>query len=139
ALASCRAATTPPASVAPTPATPPASSAASVPTAAPTPGSPAATSKVTVGWVPTAALAPLYVAIERGYFAEQAIEPELIVTQNSSQMVASLGTDEMNVAITAMAAGLMNALGRGIAVKVLSPVGTQPRQGPASNQLVVRQ
>ncbi|HLH21522.1 MAG TPA: ABC transporter substrate-binding protein [Chloroflexota bacterium] len=133
ALGACRAAPAQP--VAPAiPAAAPVTTAPTtmVPTTAPSPA------RVTIGWAPTTAIAPLYVAIERGYFAAQAIEPETIVVQNSSQMVASLGTDEMNVSFGAISAGLLNALGRGIAVKVIAPVGIQPRQGPAANQLLIR-
>jgi NitT/TauT family transport system substrate-binding protein len=136
ALAACQQPAAPPSAAArPTvaPAAAP-TTAAAPPTTAPAP----AAVKVNVGWAPTTAIAPLYVAIERGFFAAQVIEPELLGVQNSSQMATALGTDEMNVAFGAISAGLLNALGRGIAVKVIAPMGIQPRQGPAVNQLILR-
>src|SRR5438045_571509 len=71
---------------------PPATSApAAAAPAAPAPSPPPAPQTVRFAQVPTTVFAPLYVAIEKGYFQEQGIVPELeIVTagQDSMSLVA---------------------------------------------------
>jgi NitT/TauT family transport system substrate-binding protein len=83
-------------------------------------------------------LAPLFLAVERGYLAEQNIEPQLVLVQNASEVVAALLTDQMQLSTGPISAGLLNALSRGIDLRVIAPLGNQPGEGPGVNQVLVR-
>lgn len=68
--------------------------------------------------------APLYLAIERGYFERFGLEIELSNFANSGEMVAPLGSDDLDVGGGAVAPGLWNAAARGIDVRAIADKGS---------------
>lgn len=66
--------------------------------------------------------AGLYVAIERGYLKEQGITIETTAFSSSGDMIAPLGTGDLNLGNGAATAGLFNAVGRGIPIVI--PAGS---------------
>src|SRR3981081_4786752 len=69
---------------------------------------------VRVGTVNQASDAGLYVALEKGYFAELGLKVELVTFTNAATMIAPLGGGQLDVGGGAVSAGLWNAgLGKG--------------------------
>ena len=90
---------------------------------------------VRVVHVPVLIFAPLYVAIERGYFAREGLEVELVSTPGgvSSFVVPASGRAE--VVVGGLGAALFNAAARGLDFKVVGPVHME--KPPVSTPLVV--
>ena len=91
--------------------------------------------KVRVVHVPVLIFAPLYVAIERGYFAQQGIEVELISTPGGVSSFAVLAGGRAEVVVGGLGAALFNAAARGLDFKVVGPVHME--KPPVSTPLVV--
>src|SRR5574337_1033861 len=85
--------------------------------------------------VPVLIFAPLYVAIERGYFARQGIEADLISTPGGMSSFAVLASGRAEVVIGGLGASLFNAAARGLDFKVVGPVHME--RPPVSTPLVV--
>src|SRR2546425_744551 len=98
-------------------------------------GAPGPLSKVRVVHVPVLIFAPLYVAIERGYFAQQGIDVELIGTPGGFASFAVLASGRAEVVIGGLGASLFNAAARGLDFKVVGPVHME--RPPVSTPLVV--
>jgi NitT/TauT family transport system substrate-binding protein len=91
--------------------------------------------KIRVVHVPVLIFAPLYVAIERGYFAQQGIDAELIGTPGGMSSFAVLASGRAEVVIGGLGASLFNAASRGLDFKVVGPVHME--KPPVSTPLVV--
>ncbi len=91
--------------------------------------------KLRVVHVPVLIFAPLYVAIERGYFAQQGIEVELITTPGGISSFAVLAGGNAEVVVGGLGAALFNAAARGLDFKVVGPVHME--KPPVSTPLVV--
>lgn len=70
--------------------------------------------------------AVFYIAERRGYFAEQRIKVEFVLFDAGPKMVVPLGTGQIDVGAGASGAGLFNAVGRGIDIKVVADKGSMP-------------
>ncbi|HZU06870.1 MAG TPA: ABC transporter substrate-binding protein [Chloroflexota bacterium] len=105
---------------------------------APAPSAPPAPLEaVRVGTVGSATDAIFYWAQERGYLREQGLELDVTVFNGAQQMIAPLGTDQLDVGAGGPGPGLFNAILRGVNVRI---VADRSRAAPpARNQcLVVR-
>lgn len=98
-------------------------------------GQPRPLTKVRVVHVPVLIFAPLYVAIERGYFAQQGVEVELITTLGGVSSFAVLAGGRAEVVVGGLGAALFNAAARGLDFKVVGPVHME--KPPVSTPLVV--
>ncbi|HEV8339521.1 MAG TPA: ABC transporter substrate-binding protein [bacterium] len=85
--------------------------------------------------VPVMIFGPLYVAIERGYFAQQGIEVELIGTPGGASSFVVLASGRAEVVIGGLGAALFNAAARGLDFKVVGPVHSE--KPPVPTPLVV--
>jgi len=85
--------------------------------------------------VPVLIFAPLYVAIERGYFAQQGLEVELIGTPGGMSSFAVLASGRAEAVIGGLGAALFNAAARGLDFKVVGPAHLE--RPPVSTPLVV--
>lgn len=94
-----------------------------------------ALTKLRVVHVPVLIFAPLYVAIERGYFARQGIEVELVTTPGGVSSFAVLAGGRAEVVVGGLGAALFNAAARGLDFKVVGPVHME--KPPVSTPLVV--
>jgi NitT/TauT family transport system substrate-binding protein len=79
---------------------------------------------VHVGTVNQASDAGLYVAIEKGYFAELGLKVDLVTFTNAATMVAPLGGGELDVGGGAVSAGLWNAELRKIGIRAVADKGS---------------
>ncbi|MSP14186.1 MAG: hypothetical protein EXR62_14670 [Chloroflexi bacterium] len=124
-----------------TPNTPAAAQATVVPalaTMAPTIAAQAAAggmANVRMGYVPVTLYAPLYIAIEKGYFKEQGIEIALTPLVGGSDSVVQLAAGNFDVAAGGVGAGLLNAAVRGIDFKMVA--GLHAEKPPMASPLVV--
>jgi len=91
--------------------------------------------KIRVVHVPVLIFAPLYVAIERGYFAQQGLEVELIGTPGGVSSFVVLASGRAEVVVGGLGAALFNAAARGLDFKVVGPVHME--RPPVSTPLVV--
>ena len=91
--------------------------------------------KIRVVHVPVLIFAPLYVAMERGYFARQGIEVELITTPGGVSSFAVLAGGRAEVVVGGLGAALFNAAARELDFKVVGPVHME--RPPVSTPLVV--
>lgn len=92
---------------------------------------------VRVGNVSSLLFAPLYVAIEKGYMAEQKLTVKLETLQAGQDAMVFLANDQLDFVLAGYSAALFNAVSRGLDLKVIAPMGIQPEQGDPS-PLVVR-
>jgi NitT/TauT family transport system substrate-binding protein len=97
-------------------------------------GAPALTN-VRVVHVPVLIFAPLYVAIERGYFGREGLAVELVSTPGGVSSFAVLAGGRAEVVIGGLGAALFNAAARGLDFKVVGPVHME--KPPVSTPLVV--
>ena len=79
---------------------------------------------VRVGLVSAVSDAPFLIADKKGYFREAGIQVTFQSFASGTAMVAPLGTGQLNVGAGAPAAGLYNAVGSGINVKIVADKGT---------------
>ncbi len=134
------AATSAPATAVPKPTVPsasPASSpAAAAPSASPKPAASGSTETVKMVHVPATLFAPLYVAIEKGYFAEQGIGVQLDRVAAGQDAMALVANGSLDVVVAGFSAATFNAVQRGLDIKIVSSMGRQPHEGYPSALMV---
>jgi NitT/TauT family transport system substrate-binding protein len=110
-------------------AAPPTAAPASPPTTAPaaeaTQPSGAAMQTVKFGFVPVAINAAVYVAAEKGYFAEEGLQLEFLPIDGGSDAVVQVGAGNFDVAGGGISAGMLNAVARGIEFEIAAPLHTE--------------
>jgi NitT/TauT family transport system substrate-binding protein len=99
--------------------------------AAPSPAAPTATTAPTLapvtikfGQIGTISDSAIFIAQEKGYFKEQGITLELQTFQSAANMVAPLGTGELDAGGGAPSAGLYNAIDRGVQMRIVADKGS---------------
>lgn len=103
--------------------------------AGPARAQPGAPVKIRVVHVPVLIFAPLYVAIERGYFRQEGLDVELIGTPGGASSFVVLASGRAEVVVGGLGAALFNAAARGLDFKVVGPVHME--KPPVSTPLVV--
>jgi ABC-type nitrate/sulfonate/bicarbonate transport system substrate-binding protein len=121
------------------PAAPVTAGAAARPAASAIATAPAASApqKLSIGVLGTTSDAPVFIALERGYFQEQGLDVDLVEFQSGSEQPAALATGQLDVGGGALSAGLYNAMARGLPVKIVAD-RTRTVAGYGSNVLAVR-
>ncbi|HET8522595.1 MAG TPA: ABC transporter substrate-binding protein [Thermomicrobiales bacterium] len=105
------------------PAPPPATSS---PAAETTPAPPATESsgklkKITMGYVPVSIFAPVFVAKEKGYYAEQGLDVSLEPLPGGSDMVVLTSTGKFDVGIGGAGPAFWNAMAQHLPLTVIAP------------------
>ncbi|MDP2935045.1 MAG: ABC transporter substrate-binding protein [Dehalococcoidia bacterium] len=129
----------------PTPTKPPPAAAVATPTpvppkptpAPPTPTPTPAPAKVRFASPGFVSDAGAFIAMEKGYFKEQAIEMELVTIKTAADAPPLLARGDIEVAGGSSSAGLYNAIARGIDLKIVADKGSSPK-GFGFQGLVVR-
>lgn len=81
--------------------------------------------KIRVGTLPTIGTAPFLIAQQRGYFAQEGLEVELVNFASGGEIVAPLGAGQIDAAVSiAPSAGLVNAVARNVTLKVVADNGS---------------
>src|ERR1051326_2409828 len=86
----------------------------------------------------TVAEGPLYVATERGYFAKEGISPQFISFDGGQQAIPALSTGQIDIGASAFNAGLVNAINRGIDIRVVAPQSENRDCDHSSTWILVR-
>ncbi|HKW77693.1 MAG TPA: ABC transporter substrate-binding protein, partial [Candidatus Limnocylindria bacterium] len=94
--------------------------ASAVATATPTP----APVTLKFGQVGTISDSAIFIADAKGYFKEQGITLELQTFQSAANMVAPLGTGELDAGGGAPSAGLFNAINSGVLMRIVADKGS---------------
>jgi len=76
--------------------------------------------EVKVGVLGALGDATMYLAEKEGYFKAEGLKVDLISFKSAAQLVAPLGTGQVDVAAGVIAAGLINLAARGVNLKVVS-------------------
>lgn len=99
---------------------------AAQPAAAPQVEAPAAgLTTVKFGFVPVAINAPVYVAAEKGYFADEGLTVEFLPIDGGSDAVVQVGAGNFDVAGGGISASMLNAVARGIEFEIAAPLHTE--------------
>lgn len=80
---------------------------------------------VRFGFVPVAINAPVYVAAEKGYFAEEGLNVEFLPIEGGSDAVVQVASGNFDVAGGGISASMLNAVARGIEFEIAAPLHTE--------------
>lgn len=92
---------------------------------------------VRVGIVNASSDVGFFIADKKGYFREEGIKVEFVEFDSGAKMVAPLGSGQLEVGAGSVAAGLYNAVARGIDIKIVADKGSTP-PGYGFQPLLVR-
>lgn len=93
--------------------------------------------KVKMGMLSSLTDAPIFMAIKKGYFAEEGFEIEISNFRSAANMVAPLGTGQLDTAAGSPSAGLYNAVGRGVGLRIVADK-TRSAPGYGASIMLVR-
>jgi NitT/TauT family transport system substrate-binding protein len=111
-------------------------SAAAAGTYSPTPLNPSA--KLSIGVLGSSSDGGIFVAQEKGYFKQEGIDLDVQRFQTLVDMVAPLASNQLDVGAGAPAAGLYNAIGRDINLKITADKGDTRAPAWDFSGLVIR-
>jgi NitT/TauT family transport system substrate-binding protein len=92
---------------------------------------------VTVGVAGTTSDAPIYIADRKGYFREEGLEVKITDFRSAADMVAPLGTGQLDAGAGSASAGLYNAVLRGVRIKIVADKASSP-PGYGATKILVR-
>jgi NitT/TauT family transport system substrate-binding protein len=90
---------------------------------------------ITVGNIPVLIFAPVMIALEKGYFAEQGLDVRLENLAGGADMVTLTATGEFDIGIGGTGPAFFNAIDRGIDLKIIAPLHFE--RPPQATPLVV--
>ena len=82
-----------------------------------------AADKISIGVVDAASDVALFIAQERGYYKDEGLEASFVEFDSGAKMPASLGAGQLDIGGGAASAGLYNAVGRGIKIRIVADKG----------------
>jgi NitT/TauT family transport system substrate-binding protein len=103
----------------------------------PTTGPAATPVVVTVGVASTTSDAPIYIADRKGYFRDEGLEVKVTDFRSAADMVAPLGTGQLDAGAGSASAGLYNAVLRGVRIKIVADKASSP-PGYGATKILVR-
>jgi NitT/TauT family transport system substrate-binding protein len=80
----------------------------------------------------------LWVADKKGYFRDEGIDADFVTFDSAARMIAAAGTGELDVIAGGHSAGLFNAVGRGIDIRIVADK-SQNVTGRSSIKMLARQ
>jgi NitT/TauT family transport system substrate-binding protein len=92
---------------------------------------------VKVGAASTTSDAPIYIADKKGYFSDEGLAVTVINFRSAADMVAPLGTGELDAGAGSASAGLYNAVLRGVRIKIVADKASSP-PGYGATKILVR-
>ena len=76
---------------------------------------------VTVGYTPVSIFAPMFVAYEKGYFAEQGLDVTLEALPGGADMVSLTATGEFDAGLGGVGPAYWNAIDQGFPITIIAP------------------
>lgn len=116
----------------------PPSEPAATEAAAPATEAPAKMTKLTVSILPFLSYAPIFIAKEEGFFAEQGLEVEFVRIDKTSEAMPALAQGQIDVASGFFDVSTLNAIAQGGEIKYVSDKGYLDPQGCAASTFVIR-
>lgn len=92
---------------------------------------------IKIGVLNTVSDLPMYLAEQEGFFKQEGISLTMVPFKSGAQMMAPLGTGQLDAGATIVSAGLFNLSTRGVNLKIVSDRGSQ-RPGFGYYRLLVR-
>src|SRR5262249_45872219 len=92
---------------------------------------------ITVGAAGTTSDAPIYIADRKGFFRAEGLDVKVINFRSASDMVAPLGTGQLDAGAGSAGAALYNAVARGIRIKIVADKASSP-PGYGATKILVR-
>jgi len=92
---------------------------------------------VTVGAASTLSDAPIYIADQKGFFRAEGIDVKVVNFRSAADMVAPLGTGELDAGAGSAGASLYNAVARGIRIRIVADKASSP-PGYGATKILVR-
>ncbi len=90
---------------------------------------------ITVGNIPVLIYAPVMVALDKGYFAEQGLDVQLQSLAGGADMVTLTANGDFDIGIGGTGPAFFNAIDRGIDLKIIAPLHFE--RPPQATPLVV--
>jgi NitT/TauT family transport system substrate-binding protein len=87
---------------------------------------------VTVAYVPSPQLEPLFVAVQDGYFTQQDLDVHLTEVGSDQSAIAMAASNKAQVALTGFSAGTFNAIHQGQGLKVVGSMAEEAPGAPAN-------
>jgi NitT/TauT family transport system substrate-binding protein len=97
----------------------------------------AAAQTVNVGAASTTSDAPIYIAEKKGFFRDEGIDVKVTNFRSASDMVAPLGSGQLDAGAGSASAGLYNAFSRGIKIKIVADKASSP-PGYGGTKVLIR-
>jgi NitT/TauT family transport system substrate-binding protein len=94
--------------------------------------------RLTVGTVPYLTFAPIFIAYEEKYFAEQDLDIRFVKAVRSAEMLPALAAGQLDVLGGTIGSGFLNALARQASVKFVASKGYVAERGCVANALMAR-
>jgi NitT/TauT family transport system substrate-binding protein len=91
-----------------------------------------------VGVVSSSSDGGIFIAMDRGYFQEEGLQVETQQFQTGVDQIAPLGAGQLDIGTGAIAAGLYNAIGRGVPLRMVADKGSTPTPEWDFSALMVR-
>ncbi len=92
---------------------------------------------IKVGATSTTSDAPIYIADQLGYFDDEGLSVTVSNFRSASDMVAPLGTGELDAGAGSPSAGMYNAVSRGVHIKIVADKASSP-PGYGATKILVR-
>jgi NitT/TauT family transport system substrate-binding protein len=92
---------------------------------------------VTVGATSSTSDAPIYIADKKGYFNDEGLAVTVSNFRSAADMVAPLGTGELDAGAGSASAGLYNAVLRGVRIKIVADKASSP-PGYGATKILLR-
>lgn len=77
--------------------------------------------KVLVGYLPLSIYAPIYVAYEKGYYAQEGLDVTLQSFTNGTDMTVLTATNKLNIGLTGIGPAYWNAVSQKLPLKIIAP------------------
>src|SRR3954453_10355608 len=90
-----------------------------------------------VGAASTTSDAPIYIADKKGYFRDEGLEAKVTNFRSAADMVAPLGTGQLDAGAGSASAGLYNAMLQGIRIKIVADKASSA-PGYGATKILVR-
>lgn len=94
-----------------------------------------ATARVRVGYVPVLVYSPLFIAIDKGYFAAQGIDAVATPFTGGADILAQNASGNLEVGLGGLGAAALNAFGRGLDLRIVA--SQHAESPPLATPLVV--
>jgi NitT/TauT family transport system substrate-binding protein len=93
---------------------------------------------VRLGVLPAIGQAPLYLALERGYFQAEGIDLQWEPVQVTSEAIAHVGSGTLEAAVVTVGAAVLNSIARGVNSKIIAGNYGAPPSGDGSDRFLMR-